>query len=152
MVQISSCRTTVSMLLSERHDPNFLPEEPLGIFAFPTSPIPSPILGMFSFVPPKRPNSLYFFLIFPIPDLSGAVCTPHILLLCLSSQHLPAFPPETALLCLERQRKTGMPPTPPLHHTRRWPRWIRQQYKALQHIKHSKTFCCMRLKWQTNKN
>lgn len=113
MVQISSCGTTVSMLLSERHDPNFLPEEPLGIFAFPTSPI----LGMFSFVPPKQPNSLHFFLIFPIPDLSGAVCTPHILLLCLSSQHLPAFPPETALLCLERQRKTGMPPHTPLHHT-----------------------------------
>lgn len=77
IVQIGSCRTTVSMLSPERHDPNFLPEEPLGIFAFPTSPISSPILSMFSFITPKWPNSLYSFLIFPIPDLSGAVYPPH---------------------------------------------------------------------------
>lgn len=84
MGQRNSCRTTVRMLLSERHDPNFLPEELPGNFAFPNSP--SPLLSsVFSFIPSKQPNSHYFFLIFPIPDLSGTV---------------PPYPPQTSYCCV----------------------------------------------------
>lgn len=95
MVQINST-TTVSMLLSGRHDPNFWPEEPLGIFAFPTSPIQSSILGMFSFVPSNLPNSLQFFLIFPIPELSGAVCVTPSFCCCV-------YHPSICLHSLQRQ-------------------------------------------------
>lgn len=81
-----------NMLLSERHDSNFLPEEPLGIFAFPTSPI----LGMFSFVPPSCLSPSYFFLIFLIPGLSGAVCVPPTSYFCV-------YHPRICLHSLQRQ-------------------------------------------------
>lgn len=126
MVQKKNCcRTTVSMLLSERHDPNFLPEEPLSFFAFPTSPIPSPILSMFSFVPLSCLSPSYFFLIFLIPSLSGAVCVPpHPTAVFI----IPAFAciPSRDSFALFGEAKENRNIPPPHTHKHRWPRWITQ--------------------------
>lgn len=111
------CRTTVRMPLSEKHDPNFLPEKPLGIFAFPTSPIPSSHPRHVFFRPFELPVSLLF--------LSNLLHTRSVRCCVSPTSYCCVYHPSICLHSLQRQlcfvwrgkRKQECPPTTTHTHT-----------------------------------
>lgn len=70
-------------------------------------------LIMFCLLPLKQPDSPFSFYSSTDPLWPGCNMCPCILLLCLSSQHLPVFPSESACFVWRGKRKHVMLKTPP---------------------------------------